>query len=111
MKTRRPNVPTRPYDSANYLTDDESIIAYIEEVIESGDPTLVSHALGVVARAKGMTQVARDAGVSREHLYRALSSEGNPEFATVFKVVRALGLTISVAPTVPPSDDAELAHA
>lgn len=87
---------TRPYDSAAYLTDDESIAAYLEEVIESGDPTLVSHALGIVARAKGMAQVAREAGVSREHLYRALSSEGNPEFGTVLKVLGALGLRLSV---------------
>jgi probable addiction module antidote protein len=91
-------VTTRPYDSANYLTDDASIVAYIEEVIESGDPTLVSHALGVVARAKGMAQIAREAGVSREHLYRALSSEGNPEFGTVFRVIGALGLRLSVEP-------------
>jgi probable addiction module antidote protein len=96
-KSRRTKpLATRPYDSASYLTDDESIVAYIEEVIESGDPTLVSHALGVVARAKGMAQVAREAGVSREHLYRALSSEGNPEFGTVLKVLGALGLRLSV---------------
>ena len=91
-------VVTRPYDSASYLTDDASIAAYIEEVIETGDAALVSHALGVIARARGMTEVARDAGVSREHLYRALSSEGNPEFGTVFKVINALGLKLSVEP-------------
>ena len=98
---------TRPYDSANYLADHESMIAYIEEVIESGDPTLVSHALGVIARAKGMTQVVKEAGVSREHLYRALSSEGNPEFGTVFKVIAALGLRLSVEP----ADSRDLASA
>jgi probable addiction module antidote protein len=90
------NIASRPYDSAEYLTDDESIAAYIEDVLESGDSTLVSHALGVVARAKGMAQIAREAGVSREHLYRALSSEGNPEFGTVLKVLTALGLRLSV---------------
>jgi probable addiction module antidote protein len=90
------NIASRPYDSAEYLTDDESIAAYIEDVLESGDSTLVSHALGVVARAKGMAQIAREAGVSREHLYRALSSEGNPEFGTVLKVLAALGLRLSV---------------
>jgi probable addiction module antidote protein len=90
------NIASRPYDSAEYLTDDESIAAYIEDVLESGDSTLVSHALGVVARAKGMAQIAREAGVSREHLYRALSSEGNPELGTVLKVLTALGLRLSV---------------
>ena len=95
---KKPTLATRPYDSASYLSDDASILAYIEEVIESGDPALVSHALGVVARAKGMSQIAREAGVSREHLYRALSSEGNPEFATVLKVLGALGLRLSVEP-------------
>lgn len=89
---------TRPYDSANYLVDDAGIVAYLSEVIESGDPALVTHALGVVARAKGMAHIAREAGVSRESLYRALSSEGNPEFGTVLKVVSALGLRLAVAP-------------
>lgn len=97
-RPRKPAVPTKPYDSANYLTDDASIVAYLEEVIATGDPTLISHGLGVVARAKGMAQVARAAGVSREHLYRALSADGNPELATVLKVLGALGLRLSVEP-------------
>jgi probable addiction module antidote protein len=101
------NIASRPYDSANYLTDDESIAAYIEDVLESGDSALVSHALGVVARAKGMAQIAREAGVSREHLYRALSSEGNPEFSTVLKVLTALGLRLSVESTNTSKDKAD----
>lgn len=92
------DVLTTPYDSARYLTNDESIAAYLEEAIEGGDARLIAHALGVVARAKGMAQIAREAGVSRENLYRALSSEGNPEFATVLKVIQALGLKLSVTP-------------
>lgn len=91
-------VETRPYDSANYLTDDASIAAYLDEVIASEDPALVSHALGVVARARGMSQIAKETGLSREHLYRALSSEGNPEFGTVLKVLGALGFKLSVHP-------------
>ena len=91
-------LPTRPYDSAYYLDDEESIIAYLEEAIEADDPALFAEALGVVARAKGMSQIARDAGMSRESLYRALSPTGNPEFGTVMKVVRALGLRVSVRP-------------
>jgi probable addiction module antidote protein len=89
---------TRPYDTANYLTDDASIAAYLDEIMETGDPSLVSHALGVVARAKGMSQIARDAGVSRESLYRALSADGNPEFSTVYKVIQALGMRLAVEP-------------
>lgn len=90
-------IKLKRYDSADYLKDDEAILAYLQEAIESGEPALVSHALGVVARAKGMAQIARDAGVSRENLYRALSDEGNPELGTVMKVMRALGVKLSVA--------------
>lgn len=86
------------YDSAEYLKDEEAIIAYLQEAIESGDVALVSHALGVVARARGMAQIAREAGVSRENLYRALSDEGNPELGTVMKVMKALGVKLSVSP-------------
>jgi probable addiction module antidote protein len=68
------------------------------EALETGDPAFVADALGVVARARGMSEVAREAGVSRESLYRALSAEGNPEFGTVMKVAQALGLRFSVTP-------------
>ncbi len=68
--------------------------AYLEAALEDGDPTLVAHVLGVIARAKGMSQLARDTGLGRESLYKALSAEGNPEFATVLKVIRALGLRL-----------------
>lgn len=85
------------YDSAEYLKDDDAIIAYLQEAIESDDAALVTHALGVVARARGMAQIARDAGVSRENLYRALSDQGNPELGTVMKVMKALGVKLSVA--------------
>jgi len=88
-------VETHPYDSARYLDDDETIAAYMDEAFKTADPAFITHALGVVARARGMTQIARDAGVSRESLYRALGENGNPEFATVVKVMRALGLRLS----------------
>ena len=65
--------------------------AYLEAALEEGDPALVAAALGDIARAKGMAQIARETGLGRESLYKALSPEGNPEFATVLKVVRALG--------------------
>lgn len=91
-------VKLRKYDSAEYLKSDEAVLAYLQEALDSDDPKMVSHALGVVARAQGMTKIARDAGVSRESLYRTLSDEGNPEFATVMKIVRALGMKLAVAP-------------
>jgi probable addiction module antidote protein len=89
---------TKPFDPAEYLDDSESIAAYMTDALESDDPAFVADALGVVARARGMSEVAREAGVSRESLYRALSTGGNPEFATVLRVVRALGLRLSAAP-------------
>jgi probable addiction module antidote protein len=88
---------TIPWDSAEYLKTDKDIAAYLEAVFEDGDPALISHALGVIARAKGMSQIAQAAGLGRESLYKALSPEGNPEFATVLKVMRALGLKLKVA--------------
>lgn len=83
------------YDTADYLTNDEDIAAYLEAVMEDGDPALVTHALGVVARARNMSQLARDAEMSREGLYKALSGDGNPSFATVVKIARALGLRLT----------------
>jgi probable addiction module antidote protein len=89
---------TKPFDPAEYLDDSESIAAYLSEALESEDPAFIADALGVVARARGMSEVAREAGVSRESLYRALSADGNPEFATILRVVRALGLQLSAIP-------------
>lgn len=89
---------TSPWDSAEHLTTDEEIQAYLEVCFaEAGDdPAFLLHALGVVARAKNMSQLARDTGLTREGLYKALSSEGNPSFATVAKVTKALGFKLSV---------------
>lgn len=84
------------YDTAEQLKTDEDIQAYLDAVLEEGgdDPTYIIHALGIIARAKNMSQLARDTGISREGLYKALSEEGNPTFATVSKVAKALGLQI-----------------
>ena len=91
---------TRPFDAAEYLEDDEAIIEYLEEAMrvatEDSDPSFLTVALGTVARARGMSQIARDAGLSRESLYKALGSDGNPEFGTVLKVLQALGLKLSI---------------
>ena len=87
---------TRPWDSAEHLRTQEDVIRYLEACLEEAgdDPAFIAHALGVVARARGMTQLAREVGMTREGLYKALSNDGNPSFATVYKVIRALGLRI-----------------
>ncbi len=88
------------YDSADYLKTEEDIALYLEACMEEGgdDPAFIAHALGVVARARNMSQLARDTGLTREGLYKALSGEGNPSFATVLKVARALGLKLTFQP-------------
>jgi probable addiction module antidote protein len=89
---------TRQFDPATYLDSDEAIAAYLSEAIASNDPAFIANSLGVVARARGMTKVARDAGLSRESLYRALSPDGNPELSTLLRVLDVLGLRLSVRP-------------
>jgi len=85
---------TRAWDPAEHLESEYDMASYLEAALEDDDPALIAAALGDIARAKGMTQIARDTGLGRESLYKALSPEGNPEFATVLKVVRALGLKL-----------------
>jgi probable addiction module antidote protein len=89
---------TRPWDAARYLESDEDVAAYLDAALEEDDPALLAAALGDVARAKGMSDIARDTGLGRESLYKALSAEGNPEFGTVLKVVHSLGLKLRVTP-------------
>src|SRR3984957_18379009 len=88
---------TSRWDAADSLETKEDIAAYLDAVLEDGDPDLLKAALGDIARAKGMTEIAQAAGLGRANLYKALSPEGNPEFATVAKVLKALGLRLSVA--------------
>jgi probable addiction module antidote protein len=88
-------IKTKPFDPAVYLDSPVAIAAYLEEAFEIGDPAFIADALGVVARAHGMTQVAKESGLGRESLYKALSPDGHPELATVIKVMRALGLRLS----------------
>lgn len=91
-------IKTRSWDVANYLEKEEDIQAYMEACIEDdpGDGSFIRAALGDIARVRGMSQIARDSGVGREHLYRALSTEGNPEFSTILKVMKALGLQLHI---------------
>ena len=88
---------TKPWDPAEHLKTEKDMVAYLEAALENDDPALVAAVLGDIARAKGMTDIAREAGLGRESLYKALSREGNPEFSTVLKVVRALGLRLHAA--------------
>jgi probable addiction module antidote protein len=87
---------TSPYDTVDYLKTDADIALYFEACIEEdpGDGSLIRAALSDISRARGMTQLARDTGLSRDGLYSALSSEGNPSFATILKVTHALGLKL-----------------
>lgn len=89
---------TTVWDPAEHLETGDDMAAYLEAALEEGDSALIAAALGDIARAKGMTQVAREAGLGRESLYKALSASGNPEFSTILKVIQALGLQLHVAP-------------
>jgi probable addiction module antidote protein len=97
MKMRKANTATYRWDTAAVLRDEKDITAYLDAVLAENDPALLAHALGTVARAKGMGEIARRAGVGRESLYKSLSSDGNPSFATVQKVLRALGVRLRAA--------------
>jgi probable addiction module antidote protein len=93
---RSQKTKTSSYDVAEHLRTPEEMAAYLDAWLEEApdDAAGIARALGNIARARGMTQVAKDAGLSRESLYRALSAEGNPSFATVLKVARALGVKL-----------------
>lgn len=90
---------TKPYETSEYLETEDDMAAYLQAALDDGDPAIVIHALGNIARARGMSQIARQTGLRRESLYKALSPEGNPEFATVLKVVQALGIELHAEPT------------
>lgn len=88
------------YDTADYLKTDEDIAAYLDAVMEDGDPALIAAALGDVARARNFSQLARDVGMSRQGLDKALSSDGNPTLETIAKIAQALGFRLSVKEAV-----------
>jgi probable addiction module antidote protein len=85
---------TKPWDAAEHLKSEKDRVAYLEAALEDGDAALIAAALGDIARAQGMSDIAREAGLGRESLYKALSPAGNPELSTVLKVVKALGLRL-----------------
>jgi probable addiction module antidote protein len=98
MTTKETATKTRPFDPAAYLDDEAAVAAYLEDIMTSNDAQLIAKAIGDVARARGMTQIAKDSGMSRESLYKALSGDGNPELATMLRVLTALGLQLTVTP-------------
>jgi probable addiction module antidote protein len=87
------------WDTAEFLNSDEDIAAYLNAAITENEPALLNVALGNIARAKGMTQLARETGLTRDGLYKALSPDGNPSFTTVQKILKALNLRLNVAAT------------
>ena len=92
------NIKTRPFDMANYLHSEEEIAEYLRQVLQDNDPAELAGALGDIARARGMTQLARDTGLSRESLYKSLSGERAPSSETLFKVIHAMGFKLSLEP-------------
>ncbi|EFA9079793.1 putative addiction module antidote protein [Escherichia coli] len=89
-------IKLKKWDSAEYLKTEEDMAAYLDACIEEAedDPALIAAALGDIARARGMTRLAKETGIGRESLYKALSGEGNPSFGTILKVTKALGLRL-----------------
>lgn len=98
MVEKKASKQAAPYGAAEFLETDEDIVAYLNEALADGDPSLVSAALGDIARAHGMTQLAKETGITRDGLYKALSPTDNPSFATVQRVVKALGYKLGVEP-------------
>ncbi len=85
---------TKVWDPAEHLVTETDMAMYLEAALNEGDPRVIAAALGDIARAKGMTQIAKQTGLGRESLYKALSVDGNPEFSTIMKVISALGLKL-----------------
>ncbi len=94
---KKKTIKTTKWDVVDYLKTGEDMADYLEAAMEDGNPAVIATAIGNIARAKGMTEVARKAGIGRVSLYKALSPDGNPEFATILKVVKALGLRLHAA--------------
>jgi probable addiction module antidote protein len=90
-------ISSKPWDVTQHLDSEEAIAAYLDAVFEDGDPALIKAAIGDVARARGMTEIAAKAGISRVGLYKALSDTGNPSFVTISAIMKALGVRLSVA--------------
>jgi probable addiction module antidote protein len=93
----------KPWDAAEFLTDEETIAAYLEEAFEDGDPAMIAKAIGNVARARNIAAIARQTNLSRDTIYRAFEPGGNPRLTTLLAVTKALGFTLTLKPSVPAS--------
>ncbi len=89
---------TTLWDPADHMTTRDDMAAYLEAALEDGDVSVIAAALGDIARSEGMAQLAKETGLGRESLYKSLSAGGNPEFSTILRVVKALGLKLYAAP-------------
>lgn len=87
--------PSLPFDAADYIRSDEAQIELLSDAFDSGEPAYIANALGVIARARGMTDIAKETGISREGLYKALSEKGDPKLSTLLGVMKALGFKLS----------------
>ncbi len=96
---------TTLYDAAEFLDDEEAIAEYLRLTCEDGGPGEIARALGVVARARGMTEIAQKTGLTRQALYKALGEDGNPELATITKVAAALGFRLTFVPAAKSSPE------
>lgn len=96
MITKKQSLTT--FDASDYIQSEEDLIAYLSAALEDGDVNLISAVIGDIAKSKGMTEIAQKSGLGRTSLYKALSSEGNPELATILKVVKALGYRLQLEP-------------
>ena len=94
-------IKTYAWDIAEHLRNEEEIAAYLTAVIEEGDPALLLSAVGDIAKARGMAEIAKNAGVSRSTLYHSFSNRGNPEFTMMMKVIHSLGVKLTAAPQSP----------
>lgn len=90
-------IKTSPLDISEYLEDDADMVAYLQSVLEENDPVLLRLALGDIAKAKGMSDIAQQVGVNRQSLYKSLSEDGNPAYDTIAKVITALGMKLTVS--------------
>lgn len=102
MSSPKAPMKLHPFDAARYLGNDDAVAEYMVAILETENPDLLLMALGDIARAKGMAQVAKDAGLGRESLYKALTPGAKPRFDTVMRVARALGVKITARPATSP---------
>lgn len=92
-------IATREFDAAEYLDSEETMAEFLSAALETGDPAFIAESIGVIARARGIAQIAEETGLGRTSLYKALRAEGNPAFSTVLQVMKALGLSLQAKPS------------